>query len=65
MPWQETNKEASKCDSEKLVSKILWTISNPDFRLPRGFCGTVADLAHGPGSATAGLTAQLLLVSAP
>lgn len=35
MPWQETNKEASKCDFEKLVSKVLWTISNPNFRLPR------------------------------
>lgn len=65
MLWQETNKEAGKCGFEKSVSKVLWTISNPDFRPPHGFCGIVADLAQGTGPATEGLMAQLLLVSAP
>ena len=33
--------------------------------LPHGFCGVVADLVHGTGLVPEGLTALLLLVSAP
>lgn len=69
MSWQETNKEAGKCGFEKSISKVLWATSNHDFPccpppLP-GFCGIMAKLAHRTGPAAEGLTAQLLLVSAP
>lgn len=66
MSWQEPNKEAGKCGFEKSISKVLWAPSNHDFPLlPPGFGGIVADLARRMGPAAEGLTAQLLLVSAP